>query len=252
LVYHELPRGERGFVTLFDQTDRAIALAANQLAGRSSVLDNLVNDVLITTFPGGGVFIAALCWVWFETDEAGLHTQRRNVVTSLLAVMVVAVALWLLKAFLPFRPRPLNDPNLGLRVPFGVDPTSLNQLSAFPSGHTAFFFALSVPLWMRSRWLGAAAAVWTLLTICLPLLYRGDHWPSDIVAGAVVGVALMLLLCRLVGATGLPDRVVRFSAAHPPAFYTIAWLFALGIAELFGDVQFYIRDAARLARAVLS
>ena len=52
------------------------------------------------------------------------------------------------------------------------------------------------------------------MTICLPLLYRGDHWLSDIVAGAVVAVALMLLLCRLIGATGLPDRVVRFSAMH--------------------------------------
>jgi undecaprenyl-diphosphatase len=145
----------------------------------------------------------------------------------------------------------VNDPELGLRIPFGVDP-SLSDLSAFPSGHTAFFLALSVPLWMRSRWLGAAAAVWTSLTVCLPLLYRGDHWPSDIVAGAVVGVALMLLLCQVIGASGLPDRVVRFSATHPPIFYTIAWLFALEIAQMFDDVQVYVRDAARLAKALLS
>ena len=239
-------------MTLIEQTDRALALAANQFAGRSIVLDRLVHDFIATALPNGGVFVAALCWMWFGTDETGAHTHRRNVVTALLAVIVVAGALWLLKAFLPFRPRPLNDPDLGLRVPFGVDPTSLNELSAFPSGHTAFFFALSVPLWMRSRWLGAAATVWASLTICLPLLYRGDHWPSDIVAGAVIGVALMLVLCRIIGATGLPDRVVRFSATHPPVFYTIAWLFALQIAEMFGDVQAYFRDAARLARELLS
>ena len=165
--------------------------------------------------------------------------------------MVAAGAVWLLKAVLPFRHRPLNDPDLGLRVPFGVDP-SLNDLSTFPSGHTAFFFALSVPLWMRSPWLGSAAVVWTSLTVCLPLLYRGEHWLSDIVGGAVVGVALMLLLCRLIGATGLPDRVIRFSETHPSAFYTIAWLIALEIAELFGDVHAYFRDAARLARALIS
>jgi len=117
---------------------------------------------------------------------------------------------------------------------------------------TQLFFALSVPLWVRSRWLGAAAAVWTSLTICLSLLYRGDHWLSDIVAGAVVAVALMLLLCRLIGATGLPDRVLRFSAAHLPVFYTIAWLFALEIAQLFGDVQVYVKDVVRLARALRS
>ena len=115
-----------------------------------------------------------------------------------------------------------------------------STISAHSPAATRLFFALSVPLWMRSRWLGAAAAVWTLLAICLPLLYLGYHWPSDIVAGAVVGVALMLLLCRLIGATGLPDRVVRFSATHPPAFYAIAWLFALEIAVLFGDVRGFL------------
>jgi undecaprenyl-diphosphatase len=113
------------------------------------------------------------------------------------------------------------------------------------------FFALSVPLWMRSRWLGAAATIWTLLAICLPLLYLGYHWPSDIFAGAVVGVALMLLLCRLISATGLPDRVVRFSATHPPAFYAIAWLVTLEIAVRFGDVEAFFSDAARLARELL-
>jgi undecaprenyl-diphosphatase len=234
-------------VTLLEQADRALAVAANQFAGRSIVLDKLMHDIIATALPTGGVLIAALCWIWFETDEPGVDSHRRNVVTGLLAVMVVAGAVWLLKALLPFRDRPLNDPDLGLQVPFGVDPTSVNDLSAIPSGHTAFFFALGVPLWMRSRWLGAAAAVWTSLTICLP-----DHWLSDIVAGAVVAVALMLLLCRLIGATGLPDRVVRFSAAHPPAFYTIAWLFALEIAQMFEGVQAYFRDAARLARALVS
>lgn len=236
---------------LIEQTDRALALAANQFAGRSIALDNLVNDVIATALPNGGVLVAALCWMWFETDETGVHSHRRNVVTALLAVMIVAGALWLLKACLPFRARPLNDLALGLRVPFGVDPASLYS-NAFPSGHAAFFFALCVPLWMRSRWLGVAAAVWTSLTIGLPLLYRGDHWLSDIVAGAVVGVALMSLLCRLIGATGLPDRILRFSATHPPAFYAIAWLFALETAEMFEDVQAYFIDAARLAGALLS
>ena len=93
----------------------------------------------------------------------------------------VAGAVMLLRVlFLPFRYHPLNDPDLGLRLPFGVDPTSLNHFSSFPSGHAMLLFALCVPLWMRSCWLGAAAAVWTLLAICLPLLHLGDHWASDI------------------------------------------------------------------------
>lgn len=239
-------------MTLFEKVDRALAMAANHFAGRSIVLDKLVNDLVHTGLSNGGVLIAAICWLWFEDDKTDIRRQRCSIVTALLAVMVVACALWTLKATLPFRPRPLNDPDLGFRIPFGVDPASLNVLSAFPSGHTAFFFALCVPLWMRSRWLGAAAAVWISLVVCLPLLYRGDHWPSDIVAGAVVGVALMLFFCRIIGATRLPDRVVRFSATHPQTFYAIAWLCALEIALLFGDIQAYVGDAARIANALFS
>jgi undecaprenyl-diphosphatase len=237
-------------VTPIEQIDRAIALYANQIAGRSIVLDKFVYDILDTALLNGGVFLAAYWWLWFEVDESGVHAQRRNVVVALLAVIGVAGALKLLKVLLPFRHNPLNSPDLGLRLPFGVDPASLSHFSSFPSGHAALFFALCVPLWTRSRWLGTAAAVWTLLAICLPLLHLGDHWPSDIVAGAVVGGALMLLLCRLIGATELPDRVVRFSATHPPAFYAIAWLVALEIAARFSQVEVFFSDAARLVSAL--
>lgn len=235
---------------LFDKADRALALAANQFAGRSVVVDKLVGNLGQTGLLNGGVLIAAICWLWFEADETAIQRQKHNIATALLAVMVVACVAWILKATLPFRPRPLNDPDLGLRLPFGVDPTSINALGAFPSGHAAFFFALCVPLWIRSRRLGAAAAVWITLVVCLPLLYLGNHWPSDIVAGALVGVALMLLFCRIIGATTLPDRVVRFSATHPQAFYTIAWLCAFEMALLFADIQAYLADAARIANAL--
>jgi undecaprenyl-diphosphatase len=108
-------------MTLFEQTDRALTLSANQFAGRSLVLDRFVNDILDTSLLNGGVFLASYWWLWFEADESGVHTQRRNVVVALLAVIVVAGASRLLKVLLPFRP--LNDPDLGLRLPFGVDPT---------------------------------------------------------------------------------------------------------------------------------
>jgi undecaprenyl-diphosphatase len=238
-------------MTLLEQSDGALALYANQFAGRSIVLDKFVYDVADTSLLNGGVLLAAFWWLWFEADENGVYAQRRNIVVALLAVIAVAGVALLLKVLLPFRYPPLSNPDLGLRLPFGVDPTSLDHLSSFPSGHAVLFFALSVPLWMRSRWLGAAATSWTVLAICLPLLYLGYHWPSDIVAGAMVGVALMFLVCRLIGATGLPDQMVRFSATHSPAFYAIAWLVALEIAVRFDNVKAFFPDVARLARALL-
>jgi undecaprenyl-diphosphatase len=239
-------------MTLFEQTDRALTLSANQFAGRSLVLDQFVNHIVDLPLLNGGVFLAAYWWLWFEADETTVCAQRRNVVASLLGAIVIAGVSHLLKGFLQLHYLPLHYPDLGMRLPFVVALTPINDVSSFPSTHAALFFSLSVLLWMRSRWLGAAAVVWTLLVICLPLLYLGYHWASDVIAGAVFGVALMLLLRRLIGAAGLPDRVVRFSATNPPAFYAVAWLFALQFALLFGDVRAFFLDAASLARALLS
>lgn len=239
-------------MTFIEQTDRALTLAVNQFAGHSILLDKLIYYILDTALLNGGVFLAAYCWLWFETDKNGAHPQRRNVVVGQMAVLGVAGIVVLLKIFLPFRPNPLNSPDLGLRLAFGVDPASLAASNAFPSGHAALFFALSVPLWIRSRWLGAASAVWIFLSICLPLLFLGDHWPSDIVAGAAIGIASMLLLCRLAGATRLPDRVLHFSKTHPPAFYALAWMLALETALRFADAEKFASGASRLAQALLS
>jgi undecaprenyl-diphosphatase len=172
-------------------------------------------------------------------------------VVALLAGTVAAIASRVLQISLPFHLRPLHTPGLGMHMPLSVDAVTLNDFSSFPSDHAVLFFALSVPLWKRSRWLGAAAFLWTALVICLPRLYLGYHWTSDVIAGAVVGVALMLVLCRLIGATGLPDQVLRLSAAHPPVFYAIAWLLTLEVAVLFADLRHFLLDAAHLARALV-
>ena len=232
-------------MTLLEQIDQALTLAANQFAGRSIVLDNLVYHILDTMLLNGGLLLAVYWWLWFETDENGVHPQRRSIVVAQLAVIGVAVTVKLLKVLLPFRHAPLNSLDLGARLPFGADPVSLSTSNSFPSGHAALFVALSVPLWMRSRWLGAAAAVWISLAVCLPLLFLGDHWLSDIVAGAIVGAALMLLLCRVIGATSLPDRALNFSAVHPSAFYAMAWLVSLETALRFEDVDTLLSGIAR-------
>jgi len=238
-------------MTLIEQTDRTLTMAVNQFAGHSIFLDKLMYYILDTALLNGGVFLAAYCWLWFETDENGVHSQRRNVVVGQMAILGVAGIVVLLKVFLPFRHNPLNSPDLGLRLAFGVDPASLATSNSFPSGHAALFFALSVPLWRRSRWLGAASAVWIFLSICLPLLFLGDHWPSDIVAGATIGIASMLLLCRLIGATRLPGRLLRFSKTHPSAFYAMAWMLALETALRFADAEKFASGAGRLAQALL-
>lgn len=68
--------------------------------------------------------------------------------------------------------------------------------SSFPSGHASFFFALATVVYLYNKKLGAwflAAAV----LISLARVYVGVHYPSDVLAGAIIGILVGLLVCYL-------------------------------------------------------
>jgi undecaprenyl-diphosphatase len=238
----------KGTMTGLLDWDRYLLLWINRPAGQNGVLDKLVFDIADATLIKGGIFLAFYWWLWFDREA----DRRRDVVIAFMAAIVTAVASRALQVGLPFHQRPLHTPSLGLHIPLNVDPDSLNTFSSFPSDHAMLFFALCVPLWARSRWLGAAAMLWTILLICLPRVYLGYHYPSDVLAGALLGVVLMVVLCRLLAATSLPDRVVGFSASHPAAFYALAFVASVELAMLFYDVRHFLLDTVRIGKLLVA
>jgi undecaprenyl-diphosphatase len=59
--------------------------------------------------------------------------------------------------------------------------------SSFPSGHASFFFALATVVYLYDKRLGILFFISALL-ISIPRVFIGVHWPSDIIAGAIVGI----------------------------------------------------------------
>ncbi len=228
--------------------DRLFLLWINQPAGRNRVLDGLVYDISDAQLLKGGLFLAAYWWLWFERKGQ----QRRDVVVAMVAGILTAVLSRLLQVVLPFHQRPLHSPGIGIHMPLTVDPETLNTFSSFPSDHAMLFFALAVPLWNRSRWLGAAAMLWTLLVICAPRIYLGYHYPSDVLAGAVLGILCMVALSRLVARTGFPTRAVHFADFHPGAFYPLAFVLSFELATLFADTRHLLLDAMRLGKMLIA
>lgn len=228
--------------------DEAFLLWINHPAGRSAVVDRLVYDIADSILLKGGVFLALYWWLWF--DHKG--KRRREVIVALFAAIIIAVVSRALQVALPFHQRPLHSPGLGVHVPLTVDPETLNTFSSFPSDHAMLFFALCVPLWRRSQWLGMAAGLWAALVICLPRIYLGFHFPSDVIAGAVLGIALMLVLRAWIVRTTLPDRIVHFADSHPAAFYPLAFVLSFELATLFGDIRHFIVDAVGLGKILVA
>ncbi|AIE86560.1 phosphatase PAP2 family protein [Fimbriimonas ginsengisoli] len=78
--------------------------------------------------------------------------------------------------------------------------------NSYPSGHTTTSFAVATMLLLmtwgsRYRWIGRSAFGWALL-VGISRVYRGVHWPTDVLGGACMGVfcaCLVYLVLRKLG-----------------------------------------------------
>ena len=132
---------------------------------------------------------------------------RRAGVSALCAMLIGLIVVNFTIKPIMARPRPwLVIENFVNLVP-EHDPNS------FPSGHTnaAFAFALAVCMSAPKKWM-KVSAVCAAAVMGLSRLYVGVHFPSDVLAGAVIGS-----LCGLLGAWVAGKAWERLSRRTPQA-----------------------------------
>ncbi|MFD5146338.1 bifunctional phosphatase PAP2/diacylglycerol kinase family protein [Streptomyces sp. NPDC058401] len=89
------------------------------------------------------------------------------------------------------RPRPVLD-GVPARRQLGTQP----RTTSFPSGHAASAFAFTAGVALESPLWGAAVAP-LAASVAFSRVYTGVHYPSDVLAGAALGVAAGLVVRRL-------------------------------------------------------
>ncbi len=109
------------------------------------------------------------------------------------AAMIVAVAVSYIVCDLVLKPlicreRPCDLSGFELLV-------SIPDSYSFPSGHTMSSFAAATVLMISNRRLGIAAMAFAAM-VGVSRLYLFVHWPTDVVAGALIGIVLAVLLLR--------------------------------------------------------
>lgn len=123
-------------------------------------------------------------WLALGLLLAVLDGSNREAWVVCAALGPVAIALNYLVKLLVRRPRPVLE---GL-PPLGGAPSSLS----FPSAHATSSFAVATAM-ARVEPLGALAFL-LAFAVALGRPYLGMHYPSDVAVGAVLGVALGLLV----------------------------------------------------------
>jgi membrane-associated phospholipid phosphatase len=85
---------------------------------------------------------------------------------------------------------------------------------SFPSRHGLTIGVFVTALWLASRPLGWIAAVWGLVA-AVGRVYAGKHWPSDVLAGIVLGVAITWAVSRLLRRLVPPPPALATAPAGP-------------------------------------
>lgn len=208
----------------------------NSFAHQSRIFDSFVILFVKQALLKGGIFVSMLWWAWFRQTKPG--TVNREHIIPTLIVCVVAVFIARAVALItPYRARPLHTSGFQLQLPYTMDPETLANWSSFPSDHAALFFALATGICLFSRRLGVFAFLYAFFVICLPRIYAGLHWPTDIIAGALIGIGVAFWGNALMFRNFINGMGLRWIRKSPSSFYTCFFLWTYQIATLFDDTR---------------
>jgi undecaprenyl-diphosphatase len=192
----------------------ALALVAHTV--RYFPLDLTISrDVQAVRAPWLGAVLGAVSWIGLPPQSSAefgaiilalFLAGRRLEASMALFAAAGSAALWFVVAPLVDRPRPTPDLiRVAAPIPWG----------SFPSGHvlnlTAFFgflfflgYVLPRPSWRRTLALAGCGTL--IVLIGLARIYSGEHWPSDVLGGYMLGGLWLALTIHLYRARQRPTR----------------------------------------------
>lgn len=188
-----------------------------------------------------GVVVVALLWYGWMQHRRRLLTEDAFWPRTVAGILVAILAARAMQNLLPARPRALHEPLLDLTLPLGVAPDTLQGWSSFPSDHAVLFAALVTAIFTVHRGAGLIAGIWSVLVVLLPRIYLGLHYPSDLLAGALLGIAIMVAAYRVRLPHAWPAALMRLEDRHRGLVFLAAFLFSFLCATVFDDLRSLLR-----------
>lgn len=248
----------------------------NGLAGRSWILDNLVNLAIDSNLVKASLIGACFLYAWhMGADEAVNFRNRKILIITLIAsVFVIASTKTLSKSF--FLPRPfiqsqktfhleddrlVESQRLNFRVPLDDENQKKfadlkrgeiiqNDLTSFPSDHAGFFMAISVGILIALRSAGFVALIWTFFIVLGSRVITGQHSPLDIAVGSGIGVGVLLAFQLVFHSIGkrLIDPVVNWTLNHSAFASALIFIYLFEAINTLVDVRLLIHVGKQVVK----
>lgn len=161
-------------ISAMHRVDRGLFLSINRM--QTLWLNRFFS--LFTHLGGTGFQTILVCWliIWPSTRRTGFWLG---------GIQILVTALVHLGKRLTARARPFHV--------LTCVPLKREKDYSFPSGHSAAAFTTAVTM---TGIIPSAAAFWFVLALLVGYsrIYLGVHYPSDVMAGSVIGIGVTILM----------------------------------------------------------
>ena len=231
--------------------DSTILLWLNQFFGRSAAIDGFIKEVSDNVLVQGAVPVTVLSYLWFrgKTPVDRSDDREKILITLAAAISAVFFARWI-AILLPYRQRPMNEAASGFNNAYPEWGHDLYLWSSFPSDHAVLFFALATGIAVMSRPLGVAMFLHAVVIDCMPRIYLGFHHPTDILAGAFIGVAVTVAMLAAPFNRTWPRYLLTWSEERTGLFYAALWLLIAQVATMFDSAIEALQMFAHIAKNI--
>jgi len=213
--------------------DLKLYLYMFELAGRFEIFSYLPPNLILNPFIKNVPPVILFWALWFFPNDEIAATRQKLITTLFVAATAIFVGR-AINMVLPFKLRPMYDPTVTQTPVVNFD---LSEWSAFPSDHAALFFSLAMCFLLINRFAGILALLHAVFIVSIPRILLGFHWPSDILGGAAIGIAVALILMGFAAMRFDRTQLYTLASRHPLILYPALILVTTQIAIMFGTMR---------------